>query len=80
MCGGKQTLTEHHDDHHDPADRNTEWGYFGHISRIETSHAADPTKAWDIASRRIAEVTGASPEGVRDFLDSAMAATSPTTA
>ena len=26
--------------------RNTDWGYFGTISRIETSPAADPTEAW----------------------------------
>ena len=50
--------------------QNTEWGYWGTISRIENYPAADPAKAWDIASRRIAEVTTASPEGVRDFLDS----------
>ena len=50
--------------------RNTEWGYFGTIARIETSRAVDPVDAWEIASRRIAEVTEASPEGVRAFLDS----------
>ena len=50
--------------------RNTEWGFWGTISRIENDLAADPAKAWAIASRRIAEVTTASPEGVRDFLDS----------
>ena len=50
--------------------RNTDWGYFGTIARIETSPAVDPADAWEIASRRIAEVTTASPEGVRDFLDS----------
>ena len=50
--------------------RNEAWGYCGTISRIETSPAADPTEAWKIASRRIAEMTEASPEGVRDFLDS----------
>ena len=50
--------------------QNTEWGYWGTISRIENYPAADPAKAWDIASHRIAEVTTASPEGVRDFLDS----------
>ena len=44
-------------------------GYWGTISRIENDPAADPAKAWAIASRRIAEVTTASPEGVRDFLD-----------
>ena len=49
--------------------RNTEWGFWGTIGRIENDPAADPAKAWDIASRRIAEVTTASPEGVRDFLD-----------
>ena len=50
--------------------QNAEWGFFGTIGRIENDPAADATKAWDIASRRIAEVTEASPEGVRDFLDS----------
>ena len=50
--------------------QNTEWGFWGTISRIENDPAADPAKAWEIASRRIAEVTTASPEGVRDFLDS----------
>ena len=49
---------------------NLDWGYWGTISRIENDPAADPAKAWEIASRRIAEVTTASPEGVRDFLDS----------
>jgi hypothetical protein len=32
--------------------------------------AADAAKAWEIASRRIAEVTTASAEGVRDIPDS----------
>ena len=50
--------------------QNTECGFWGTISRIETDPAADPARAWEIASRRIAEVTTASPEGVRDFLDS----------
>ena len=49
--------------------RNTEWGFFGTIARIETAcHRADP--GLEIAARRIAETTEASPEGVRDFLDS----------
>ena len=50
--------------------QNTEWGFWGTISRIENDPAADSAKAWEIASRRIAEVTTASPKGVRDFLDS----------
>jgi hypothetical protein len=50
--------------------RNTEWGYWGTIGRIENDPAADTAEAWEIASRRIAEVTTASPEGVRDYLDS----------
>lgn len=50
--------------------RNTDWGYFGTIARIETSPAVESTEAWAIAARRIAETTEASPEGVRDFLDS----------
>ena len=33
---------------------------WGSISRIETSAADDAAKAWDIASRRIAEMTTAS--------------------
>jgi hypothetical protein len=45
---------------------------------METSPAADPTRGWEIASCHIAEMTEASPEGVRDFLDFATAATSPT--
>ncbi len=50
--------------------QNTEWGFWGAIGRIENDPAADAARAWEIASRRIAEVTTASPEGVRDFLDS----------
>jgi hypothetical protein len=49
--------------------RNEEWGFFGTIGRSENA-AADPATAWDIAFARIAETTGAAPEGVRDFLDS----------
>jgi hypothetical protein len=51
--------------------RNTDWGFWGTIARSE-NRAADPAAAWNIASRRIAEETGASPEGVRDFLDSGL--------
>jgi hypothetical protein len=50
--------------------RNEAWGFWGTLAHIENDPAADPAKAWEIASRRIAEVTTASPEGVRDFLDS----------
>ena len=50
--------------------RNEPWGFRGTIDRIENDRAADAAKAWEIASRRIAETTEASPEGVRDFLDS----------
>jgi hypothetical protein len=57
------------DDHHDPAYPQRGRGYWGTISRSENG-AADPAKAWEIASRRIAEATEAAPEGVRDFLDS----------
>ena len=49
---------------------NTEWGFFGTIARIEASPAVEPTEVWEIAAHRIAETTEASPEGVRDFLDS----------
>ncbi len=47
---------------------NTEWGFRGAIARIEND--PDAAAAWEIASREIAETTGAAPEGVRDFLDS----------
>jgi hypothetical protein len=50
--------------------RNEPWGFWGTIARIENDPAADPAKAWEMASRRIAETTEASPDGVRDFLDS----------
>jgi hypothetical protein len=50
--------------------QNTEWGFWGTVAKIENDPAADAAKAWEIASRRIAEVTTASSEGVRDFLDS----------
>ena len=41
------------------------WGFFGTIR-----HDADPIEAWDLASMRIADATGCSAEGARDFLDS----------
>jgi hypothetical protein len=50
--------------------QNTEWGFWGTLGRIENDLAADAAKAWESASRRIAEATSASSEGVRDFLDS----------
>ena len=50
--------------------RNTDWGFFGTIGRIGNDPAVEMATAWEIASRRIAEETTASPEGVRDFLDS----------
>ena len=50
--------------------RNTEWGFWGSIDRIDDDLAADAPKAWTQASQAIAAATGVSPEGVRDFLDS----------
>ena len=50
--------------------RNTEWGFWRTISRIENANTIDPAMAWEITSRRISEAITASPEGVRDFLDS----------
>jgi hypothetical protein len=44
---------------------NEAWGFFGTIR-----HHGDPTEAWPIAMRAIAEATGCSEIGVRDFLDS----------
>jgi hypothetical protein len=70
MCGGKQTPPETTMTTTILPTRNTEWGFFGTIARIETSPATEPAEAWAIAARRIAEATEASPEGVRDFLDS----------
>jgi hypothetical protein len=46
--------------------RNEAWGFYGTMRTV----GADAATAWEIASRRIAEETQASPEGVRDFLDS----------
>lgn len=45
--------------------RNTAWGFYG-----TSRHHADPEAAWATAFAAIARATQASPEGVRDFLDS----------
>jgi hypothetical protein len=56
--------------------RNPDWGYWGTMacSGVATPGSgpgqAGAAEAWAIAFRRIAEATGAAPEGVRDFLDS----------
>ena len=44
---------------------NEAWGFWGTIR-----HHADPAEAWPLAMRAIAEATGCSEIGVRDFLDS----------
>lgn len=44
---------------------NEAWGFWGTIR-----HHADPAEAWPIAFQAIAETTGCSETGVRDFLDS----------
>jgi hypothetical protein len=46
--------------------RNESWGLYGTMQRA----GADPMQAWNSASAMIAAATEASPEGVRDFLDS----------
>jgi hypothetical protein len=46
--------------------RNEAHGFFG---TMQTA-GADPMQAWNAASAMIAAATDASPEGVRDFLDS----------
>ena len=46
--------------------RNDAWGFFG---TMQTA-GADQMQAWNAASAMIAAATDASPEGVRDFLDS----------
>jgi hypothetical protein len=50
--------------------RNTEWGYWGTISRVERNSSVEVAEAWALASGLIAVATGAAPDGVRDFLDS----------
>lgn len=44
---------------------NEDWGFFG-----TTASFTDANEAWKIASPAVAKATGASAEGVRDFLDS----------
>jgi hypothetical protein len=46
--------------------RNEAHGFFGTMQLA----GADPMQAWNAASAMIAAATDASPEGVRDFLDS----------
>ena len=46
--------------------RNEAWGYFGTMRMA----GADPVLAWNAASAMIAAETNASPEAVREFLDS----------
>ena len=45
---------------------NEDWGFFGTMQH----GGADPMQSWNAASAMIAAATDASPEGVRDFLDS----------
>ena len=45
-------------------------GFYGTIDQIRNDIAADPAKARPIAFAAISEASKASPEGVRDFLDS----------
>ena len=45
--------------------RNEAWGFHGTIR-----HHAEPGQAWHLAFTAIAAASGASPEGIRDFLDS----------
>jgi hypothetical protein len=44
---------------------NEAWGFWGTIR-----HHADPAEAWPIGFQAIADATGCSEIGVRDFLDS----------
>jgi hypothetical protein len=46
--------------------RNEAWGFFGTLQL----GGADPMQSWNAANAMIAAETDASPEGVRDFLDS----------
>jgi hypothetical protein len=45
---------------------NQDWGFFGTMQH----GGADPMQSWNAASAMIAAATEATPEGVRDFLDS----------
>jgi hypothetical protein len=45
--------------------QNQAWGFFGSAANF-----ADADAAWSIAFPAVAKATGASAEGVRDFLDS----------
>jgi hypothetical protein len=45
---------------------NQDWGFFGTMQH----GGADPMQSWNAASAMIVAATGASAEGVRDFLDS----------
>lgn len=45
--------------------RNEAWGFYG-----ATAGFTDADAAWDFAFPAVAKVTGATAEGVRDFLDS----------
>ena len=55
--------------------RNEAYGFYGTMQL----GGADPMQSWTAASAMIAAETDASAEGVRDFLDSRTAGTSPTT-
>ena len=46
--------------------RNEDWGFFGTIGCLD----ANAERVWGAAFTAVATATGASPEGVRDFLDS----------
>ena len=50
--------------------RNEAWGFWGTMARVTNDIAADPRKAWPAAFVAISDATDATPEGVRDFLDS----------
>jgi hypothetical protein len=45
---------------------NQDWGFFGTMQH----GGADPMQSWTAASAMIGAATGASTEGVREFLDS----------
>jgi hypothetical protein len=67
MCGVKQTLERSTAMTSTTLPtRNEAWGFFGTMQTV----GADPMQAWNAACAMIAAETDASPEGVRDFLDS----------
>jgi hypothetical protein len=66
MCGGKTMPLERTMTTTILPTRNEAWGFWGTMQQA----GADPMQSWHAASAMIAAETEASPQAVRDFLDS----------